>query len=58
MGFKSRHLPNEEVRQAMNGMECGLFELKSAPSRSSGPPAAVKRAKTPGGGRIRKEKPC
>ena len=29
MGFKSRRYPADEVRQAMNGQECRLFEPKS-----------------------------
>jgi hypothetical protein len=29
MGFKSRRYPSEEVRQAMNGRDCRLFEPKS-----------------------------
>jgi hypothetical protein len=49
MGFKSRRLPSEEVRQAMNGVECALFELKSAARLSSDPPAGVKRVKAPEG---------
>jgi hypothetical protein len=28
MGFKSRRFPGEEVRQAMNGQACRLFEPK------------------------------
>jgi hypothetical protein len=29
MGFKSRHQPSEKVRQAMNGLECRLYEPKT-----------------------------
>ena len=29
MGFKSRRYPSEEVRQAMNGQNCKLFEPKT-----------------------------
>jgi hypothetical protein len=28
MGFKSHRLPNDEVRHAMNGQHCRLFEEK------------------------------
>jgi hypothetical protein len=33
MRFKSRRFPSAEVRQAMNGRDCELFELRS-PSRT------------------------
>jgi len=36
MGFKSRRYPGEEVRQAMNGQECCLFEPKSLLKLSKG----------------------
>ena len=37
MGFKSRRYPADEVRQAMNGQECRLFEPK-APLKASKDP--------------------
>jgi hypothetical protein len=32
MGFKSRHSPGDEVRRAMKGEPCRLFEEKQIPA--------------------------
>jgi len=32
MGFKSRHSPGDEVRQAMKGESCRLFEENQIPA--------------------------
>jgi hypothetical protein len=34
MGFKSRCAPNDEVRSAMNGGSCRLFDQKPIPAAS------------------------
>ena len=38
MGFKSRQSPCDEVRHAMNGRPCRLFEQKQIPAAKSQPP--------------------
>jgi hypothetical protein len=39
MGFKSRRAPNDEVRCAMNGRACRLFEQKQIPAARPQTPA-------------------
>jgi hypothetical protein len=40
MGFKGRRMPNEEVRQAMGGQDCALFQPK-APRKKRNPVGGV-----------------
>ncbi|MCU0601212.1 MAG: uracil-DNA glycosylase [Desulfobacterales bacterium] len=39
MGFKSRRAPNDEVRCAMHGRTCRLFEQKQNPAAGPRTPA-------------------